>query len=91
MSGLRTSIQNDVGAANSAIQTAIGAINKVNPFGNINVPQFSIPSLDALQNVTLPTDFEDALTKLNSSLPTVSDLKDKVNAMYVTLRSSIYF
>lgn len=83
MSSIRTSIQNDVSTANSAIQSAVSAINKVNPFGNINVPQFSIPSLDALQNVTLPTDFEDALTKLNASLPTVSDLKDKVNAMYV--------
>jgi hypothetical protein len=84
MNGIRTSIQNDVSTANSAIQSTVSAFNRVNPFGNINVPQFNIPSLDALQNVTLPTDFEDALTKLNASLPTVSDLKDKVNAMYVS-------
>ncbi|KAI0630411.1 hypothetical protein C8Q77DRAFT_1212103 [Trametes polyzona] len=82
--GLRTNIQKDVGAANSVIQSAIGAINKVNPFGDISVPQFSIPSLDALQNVTLPTDFEDSLKKLNSSLPSLSDLKDKVDAIVDT-------
>jgi hypothetical protein len=83
MSGIRTSIQNDVSAANSAIQSAVSGINKINPFGNINVPQFSIPSLDALQNVTLPNDFETALTQLNASLPSVSDLKQKVDALCV--------
>ena len=80
-SSIRTNIQKDISAANSAIQTAIGAINKINPFGDISVPQFSIPSLDALQNVTLPTDFEDSLKKLNNSLPGLSDLKDKVDSM----------
>lgn len=84
-SGIRTSIQSDVSSANSAISSAISAINKVNPFGNISVPQLSVPSLDALQNVTLPTDFEDALNKLNASLPTVSDLKDKIDALYVPI------
>ncbi|KAI0358490.1 hypothetical protein OH77DRAFT_1435078 [Trametes cingulata] len=83
-SGLRTNIQNDVSAANSVIKSAIDAINKVNPFGDISVPQLSIPSLDALQNVTLPTDFEDALKKLNSSLPSLSDLKDKVDSIVDT-------
>ncbi len=81
LNGIRTNIQNDVGTANSAIQSAIGAINKINPFGDISVPQFSIPSLTALQNVTLPTDFEDSLKKLNSSLPSLSDLKDKVDSL----------
>ncbi|KAH9957433.1 hypothetical protein BC827DRAFT_1363124 [Russula dissimulans] len=81
---LRTSIQNDVSAANSAVQTAINGINKVNPFGNIQAPQFSIPSLDALQNVTLPTDFQDALTSLNASLPTVKVLKDTIDNLLDT-------
>lgn len=83
-SSLRTSIQNDVAAANSAVQTAIDGINKVNPFGNITAPQFSIPSLDALQNVTLPADFQDSLTKLNASLPSVSVLKDTINNLLDT-------
>ncbi|KAI9460752.1 hypothetical protein F5148DRAFT_251782 [Russula earlei] len=81
---LRTSIQNDVATVNSAVQTAINGINKVNPFGNIQAPQFSIPSLDALQNVTLPTDFQDALTSLNASLPSVSVLKHTVNDLLDT-------
>ena len=80
LGGVRTSIQNDVAAANKVIQVAVSAINKVTPF-NINVPQFSIPSLDALNNVTLPTGFEDALLQLNSSLPTLDQLRNALDAV----------
>ncbi|KAL0956655.1 hypothetical protein HGRIS_002787 [Hohenbuehelia grisea] len=83
-SGLRTSLQNDVQAINSAIKTAVDGINRVNPFSDITVPQFNVPSLAALENFTLPTDFQDSLTKLNSSLPTVAELKDKVEAIIDT-------
>ncbi|KAF8585953.1 hypothetical protein K439DRAFT_1387814 [Ramaria rubella] len=80
LGGIRTSIQNDVATANSAITTAINGINKIIPFGaSISVPQFSIPSLDALNNVTLPTDFETALIKLNSSIPSLSDLRTTID------------
>ncbi|TCD62033.1 plasma membrane fusion protein prm1 [Steccherinum ochraceum] len=81
---VRTGIQNDIGKANSAIQSAVDAINKINPFGDISVPQFDIPSLSGLQNVTLPSDFETALTNLNSSLPTLDQLKDKVESIIDT-------
>ena len=47
----------------------------------ITVPQFSIPSLTSLQNVSIPTGFEDTLIQLNSSLPTLSELKDKMNSI----------
>jgi hypothetical protein len=53
-------------------------LNSVNPFGNITPPQFNIPSLSLLQNITLPTDFENALISLNNTLPTFSELKDAV-------------
>ncbi|KAH9949740.1 hypothetical protein B0H21DRAFT_889589 [Amylocystis lapponica] len=83
-SSIRSSIQSDVGSANSAIQSAVDGINKINPFGNISVPQFSIPSLTALENVTLPSDFQSALVTLNSSLPTFSDLKSELDAIIDT-------
>ena len=50
-SSLRTNIQNDIQGANSVIKSAVDAINKVNPFGDISAPQINVPSLDALQNV----------------------------------------
>lgn len=61
----------------------MSAINKVTSIVNVNlnVPQFSIPSLNSLANVTLPTDFEDALIKLNSSIPTLDQLRDGLDAL----------
>jgi len=80
-SSIRSSIQNDIASANSVIQSAVNAVNKINPFGNISAPQISVPSLTALENVTLPTDFEDSLRKLNASIPSVSDLKNAVSGL----------
>lgn len=61
----------------------------MNPFGNITPPQISVPSLDALSNVTLPSDFTDALLKLNSSLPSVTQVKQAIEDVYVLLVISI--
>lgn len=48
---------------------------------SISIPQFSIPSLSGLQNVTVPTGFEDSLIKLNQSMPSLDDLRDRINAL----------
>ncbi|KLO04385.1 hypothetical protein SCHPADRAFT_755634, partial [Schizopora paradoxa] len=77
-SALRSSIQSDISTANSVITKAIDGINKVNPFGKISPPQITVPSLDALSNITLPSDFMYALQKLNSSLPTVAQVRDAI-------------
>lgn len=84
LSGLRTSIQNDINFVNNAIKTAIDGINKVNPFADITAPQFSVPSLDGLQNVTIPNGFTQALIKLNSSIPSPEQIKEKLNAILDT-------
>jgi hypothetical protein len=86
-SGLQTSIQNDISSANSAIKTAIDAINVVNPFGAITAPQISVPNLEALSNVTLPASFEQTLTDLNNTLPTFDDLKQTIESLCVILIS----
>lgn len=81
LNGIRSAIQDEVSAANSAIQAAVNGINKINPFGDISVPQFSIPELSSLENVTLPTDFENTLISLNNSLPSLSQLKDGLESV----------
>ncbi|TFY75661.1 hypothetical protein EWM64_g8351 [Hericium alpestre] len=83
-SGLRTSIQNDISGVNSVINSTIDGINKINPFSDIKAPQINVPDLSALENVTLPSDFLQGLQKLNSSLPSVSDLKNKINSLIDT-------
>ncbi|GLB37016.1 hypothetical protein LshimejAT787_0400670 [Lyophyllum shimeji] len=79
--GLRNSIQNDIQSANSVITKAIDAINKVNPFGDITPPQIPVPNLDSLNNISLPSTFQDALTNLNNSLPTVAQLKNEIESI----------
>ena len=81
LSGIKSSIQNDVNSINSAIKTLVDGANKLIPFSKITAPQFSVPSLSGLDNINLPNDFTQALIKLNSSIPSAAEIKDKLNAM----------
>ncbi|KAK7043267.1 plasma membrane fusion protein prm1 [Paramarasmius palmivorus] len=81
---LATSIQNDISSANNVIKNAIDAINKVNPFDDIQAPQIPVPNLDSLTNLQIPTTFEDSLTRLNDTLPTFNDIKDKIEEIINT-------
>lgn len=45
---------------------------------NLSIPEINVPSLSALENVQIPTGFEDSLVRLNSTLPSLSELKDKM-------------
>jgi hypothetical protein len=81
LSSLRTSIQNDIASVNSVLSRLLSnGINKINPFADITAPQFSVPSLDGLQNLTIPDSFTQALINLNSSIPSPAQIKDKLNA-----------
>ena len=83
ISGVAGSIQNDIVAANGVIASAVSGINKIgSPFGlKIDVPQFNVPSLAQLQAIQLPTTFQDSLTKLNSTIPTFDDIRQKLDSM----------
>ncbi|KAI6123038.1 hypothetical protein EDD16DRAFT_1568918 [Pisolithus croceorrhizus] len=84
LNSIVTSLKNDASSINSAIESAVSAVNKVNPFGTIQAPQFNLSSFDALENITIPTDFENALIQLNNSLPTVSSIKDSIKDLVDT-------
>ncbi|KAG8941434.1 plasma membrane fusion protein prm1, partial [Tulasnella sp. 408] len=87
LNSLRTSIQNDIASANNVIQSAVSAVNNLIPsFLNVqlSVPTFDIPSLSGLQDVTLPTTFQDSLTKLNSSIPTLDDIRNSLDSLIDT-------
>ncbi|KAI0744143.1 hypothetical protein C8Q80DRAFT_881646 [Daedaleopsis nitida] len=75
---IRSNIQDDIGGINKLIDTANSVIDKI-PFGSVaKIPSISVPNLDGLQNVQLPSDFSTALQNLNNSLPTIADLKNKI-------------
>lgn len=76
LGGLRTTIQGEISSANSFIQDAVDGFNRINPFGDVQIPEFDIPSLSGLENVQIPTDFQDSLRRLNETLPSFTDLKE---------------
>ncbi|KAG6374943.1 hypothetical protein JVT61DRAFT_3696 [Boletus reticuloceps] len=78
LNNIASGIKSDITSVNSAIQSAMNSINKVNPFGNIQAPQFNVSSLDSLSNIAIPTNFENALIQPNNSLPTVSSIKNTI-------------
>ncbi|KAI6157883.1 hypothetical protein BKA82DRAFT_131192 [Pisolithus tinctorius] len=84
LNSIVTNLKNDASSINSAIESAVSAVNKVNPFGTIQAPQFNLSSFDALGNITIPTDFENALVQLNNSLPTVSSIKNSIQDLVDT-------
>ncbi|QRW00590.1 plasma membrane fusion protein PRM1 [Ceratobasidium sp. AG-Ba] len=83
ISGLKSSIQGDIQSANNAIASAVNAINSVTKIVNVqlNVPQFDIPALSGLDNIKIPTDLQDALTKLNATLPTLDQIRNTVDSI----------
>lgn len=48
---------------------------------NIDVPQIDIPQLSALENVTLPNTLIDALENLNSTIPTLDEVRSSLDSL----------
>lgn len=72
-------MQDAVNVANSALDGAIDVINRI-PGVDVDAPSFN-PNLDFLNNVGIPDDFLNALVGLNDSLPTLDELKQKMNGV----------
>ncbi|SPO26797.1 related to PRM1 - Pheromone-regulated multispanning membrane protein [Ustilago trichophora] len=84
--GIRAAIQDSISGVNAILSTAVSGINDVvGVFGqHINAPRISVPSLTALENITLPHEIQDGLVKLNATLPTLQELKQKMDALIET-------
>jgi hypothetical protein len=80
--GLSSAITNTIKDANSAITSIVNKANSLTFNAlNLDAPQISVPDLSSLQNVTLPSTIQDALTSLNNSIPSFDDLKHKIDDM----------
>lgn len=84
--GIRAAIQESISGVNSILSTAVSGINDVvGVFGqHINAPRIGVPNLTALENITLPHEIQDGLIQLNASLPTLAELKQKMDALIET-------
>lgn len=82
-SGIKTAIESSVSAVNTFLNTTISGLNDVLSIVGKSISTVTVaqPDLSALNNVTLPTTFEDGLLALNSSLPTLNDFKQKMNEL----------
>ncbi|GAA5951636.1 hypothetical protein JCM3765_005989 [Sporobolomyces pararoseus] len=92
ISKVRDGIQSAIGGVNTGLEKTIGLIDKI-PGVDIDVPTINIPELTALENVTIPSTVVDALTELNTSIPTLDEFRAKMNSLITTpieaLRSNI--
>ncbi|KAK0556671.1 plasma membrane fusion protein prm1 [Tilletia horrida] len=81
--GIKAAVQAAVAGVNTVISTALSGVNDVLHIvgKSVSVPQIDVPNLSALDNVRLPTFFEDGLIALNNTIPTLDQVKDKINAV----------
>ena len=84
--GIRTAVQDSIQGVNAILSTAVSGINDVvGVFGkHVNPPHIAVPSLTALENITLPHEIQDGLLKLNATLPTLRQLKETMEALIET-------
>ncbi|KAH9820004.1 hypothetical protein DFH28DRAFT_1079900 [Melampsora americana] len=84
VSGIRTAIpEATIGGAESLLSDTIKTLDKI-PGIKIPQPNLQVPDLTALQNVKVPTGLSDALTQLNSSLPTLNELRGALDKVIST-------
>ncbi|KAG8832656.1 plasma membrane fusion protein prm1 [Serendipita sp. 399] len=82
LTSITTGIAGDIQSANNVIQAAVNVVKNI-PFvgGNINIPQFTVPSAAQLANIQIPTTFEDKLKALNGSIPTLDEFREKLDSL----------
>ncbi|KPV73427.1 uncharacterized protein RHOBADRAFT_17124, partial [Rhodotorula graminis WP1] len=92
LGGIRTAIQDSVSGVNTLLDKTVGLIDDL-PGVDIDVPTIDMPELSALENVTLPDTLINALTDLNSSIPTLDEFRSGLDSLISTpievLRSKI--
>jgi hypothetical protein len=76
----RNGLRDQVSSVNGAINSAVDAINKVGGIfgGGVNIPQVNI-NLDSLANIQIPNTIANGLTELNSTIPTMDELREAID------------
>ncbi|ORY81244.1 hypothetical protein BCR35DRAFT_278952 [Leucosporidium creatinivorum] len=80
---VRSDVQSAVEVINEGLNATLGLIDDI-PGDDFTIPQVTIPSLDFLSNVTLPSSILSGLTSLNDSIPTLSELRSTLDSLIST-------
>ena len=57
----------------------VDGFNSIPLVPDVTAPQFTIPSADQLATIQIPTNFENSLRALNNTLPTLDDIRSKLD------------
>jgi hypothetical protein len=57
----------------------VDGFNSIPLVPDVTAPQFTVPSADQLARIQIPTDFENSLRALNSTIPTLDDIRNKLD------------
>lgn len=57
----------------------VDGFNSIPLVPDVTAPQFTVPSADQLASIQIPTDFENSLRALNNTLPTLADIRNKLD------------
>lgn len=79
-SGVRSEVQGAISGASGILNDIVDGLNRL-PGVNIDRPNIATPSLDFLNNVQLPSSFLTGLQRLNGSLPTLDEMRAKVDSL----------
>lgn len=81
--GIKAAVQTSVDGVNTFLSGSLAGINDILAVvgKSVKVPQIAQPDLAALDNVRMPTSLQDSLQRLNSTLPTLTELKKKMDAI----------
>ncbi|GAA5844266.1 hypothetical protein JCM9279_001748 [Rhodotorula babjevae] len=83
LGGIHTAIQESASGVNTLLDKTVGLIDDI-PGVDIDVPTIDMPELSALENVTLPDTLINALTDLNSSIPTLDEFRSGLDSLIST-------
>ncbi|KAK4700564.1 hypothetical protein P7C70_g5681, partial [Phenoliferia sp. Uapishka_3] len=89
---VRSEILVAITGINEGLNSSVALIDRL-PGVDLKAPQITMPTLSALNNVTLPTGIVDSLTSLNSTIPTLAEFRASLDSIISTpitlLRSTI--
>ena len=79
--GIQTTVRGVISVFEEAVKLTNDAIDVANKVPFVHVTPIDTSGLDQLKNFTLPTNLTADIENISNSIPTVAELKDKIESM----------